>query len=95
MCRLFNAGLSETIRQGEPLTPAQSEDPDLETLKHLLIMNTSTTVRESRLSERMARAKQAAELAYQDALAESKCRGLPMMPPVKAAKVSKHKKAAR
>jgi predicted ABC-type ATPase len=81
--------------QGEPLTLAQSEDTDLETLKRLLIMNTSTTVRESRLPEWLVRAKQAAELAYQDALAENKRWGLPMIPPVKAAKVSKHKKAAR
>ena len=66
---------------GQMLILAQSEETDLQSLPHLLTMNSSSTLRESHVPAWLARAQQAAELAHQDALAENKRWDLPMIPP--------------
>ena len=66
---------------------ASSDETDIETLIQILNMNPPSTVQERHRTPeaeaRLQRGLRAWELAYQDALAENKRWGLPMIPPVK------------
>ena len=63
---------------------AQYDDTDMVTLNRILAMNSPDTLRETPVSPELTRALYAAEMAYQDALAENKRWGLPMIPPLSA-----------
>lgn len=72
---------------------ASSDETDIDTLIRILKMNPPTTVQERQRSPeaeaRLQLALRAWEQAYQDALAENKRWGLPMIPPMKESSTPK------